>query len=127
MQRLAGTVWSDVTLRRTRGQADPDATPRAVALPAAWEDGAADALAALMPGAGPGTRPLSLVSLAEAWIRRAAAGAAALGLPEAGSLAEALRVPPSAITLLAGAASREKTFRIQGEAEGLAAVLEQWA
>ena len=91
MQRLAGTVWSDVTLRRTRGQADPDAPPRAVALPAAWEDGAADALAALMPGAGPGTRPLSLVSLAEAWIRRAAAGAAALGLPEAGSLAEALR------------------------------------
>lgn len=91
MQRLAGTVWSDVTLRRTRGQADPDATPRAVALPAAWEDGAADALAALMPGAGPGTRPLSLVSLAEAWIRRAAAGAAALGLPEASSLAEALR------------------------------------
>ncbi|WP_139323364.1 hypothetical protein, partial [Roseomonas sp. TAS13] len=51
MQRLAGTVWSDVTLRRTRGQADPDAPPRAVALPAAWEDGAADALAALMPGA----------------------------------------------------------------------------
>ncbi|AWV20847.1 putative cytosolic protein [Roseomonas mucosa] len=43
------------------------------------------------------------------------------------ALAEALRVPPSAITLLAGAASREKTFRIQGEAEGLAAVLEQWA
>lgn len=91
MQRLAGTVWSDVTLRRTRGRADPDVPSRAVALPAAWEDGAADALAALVPEAGSGARSLSLVSLAEGWIRRAAAGAAALGLQEAGSLAEALR------------------------------------
>ena len=43
------------------------------------------------------------------------------------TLAEALRVPPSAISLLAGAASREKTFRIEGEAKSLAAILEQWA
>ncbi|UPG70973.1 hypothetical protein MVG78_10065 [Roseomonas gilardii subsp. gilardii] len=91
MQRLAGTVWSDVTLRRTHGQADPDAPSRAVALPAAWDDAAADALAALVPEAGTGRRSISLISQAESWIRRAAAGASALDLPEAGSLAEALR------------------------------------
>ncbi|MBC9180436.1 hypothetical protein IBL25_26165, partial [Roseomonas ludipueritiae] len=47
---MAGTIWAGIALRRMRAQADPDAAPRAVALPAAWEDEAAAALAALAPG-----------------------------------------------------------------------------
>ena len=92
MPKTAGTLWSDVALRRLRGQADPDSAPRPVAVPAAWEapEAAADALAALAPAG----RPASLPALAEAWLRRVAAGAARLGLPPAGgagALAEGLR------------------------------------
>jgi hypothetical protein len=67
MARYHGTLWEGVALRRTRIGSDPDAPPRAVALPAAWEDEAAAALAALAPGEG----PASLPRLAEAWIARA--------------------------------------------------------
>ncbi|MFC0409081.1 TSCPD domain-containing protein [Roseomonas elaeocarpi] len=87
MAGLEATSWSDVALRRTRGQADPDAVSRAVLMPATWDQGAADALASLAPGEG----PVSLPRLAEAWIRRAAAGARSLGLPDADTLADALR------------------------------------
>jgi hypothetical protein len=60
---LRGTLWEGVALRRIRTGADPDATPRAIALPAAWEDEAAAALAALAPGEA----PISLPRMAEAW------------------------------------------------------------
>ena len=40
-------------MRRLEIGADPDSAPRTVTLPAAWEDGAAAALAALAPGEGP--------------------------------------------------------------------------
>ncbi len=58
-------AWRGVRLRRVEGHADPDAGPRQVALPAAWEQAAADALAALAPGEG----AVSLPAAAEAWIR----------------------------------------------------------
>ncbi|MBO1076419.1 hypothetical protein [Roseomonas marmotae] len=63
---MAGTVWAGIALRRMRAQADPDAPARAMALPAAWEDEAAAALAALAPGQG----AVSLPALADGWISR---------------------------------------------------------
>ncbi|WP_419895796.1 TSCPD domain-containing protein [Roseomonas sp. USHLN139] len=79
-----------MALRRTRAAADPDAPPRAIALPATWEQGAAEALACLAPGLG----PVSLPSLAEGWIARLSARAVQTGVLEAidaVALAESLR------------------------------------
>ncbi|MCR0981732.1 TSCPD domain-containing protein [Roseomonas populi] len=73
---IRDTVWEEVALRRTRAAADPDAEPRAVALPAGWDDTAAEAIAALAPGDG----PVALPRLAEGWIRRAAARGRKLGV-----------------------------------------------
>ncbi|MCU0943775.1 MAG: TSCPD domain-containing protein [Rubritepida sp.] len=90
MARYQGTLWEGVALRRTRIGADPDAPPRAVAIPSAWDDEAAAALAALAPGEG----PASLPRLAEAWIARALARgrkAGVVGEAEAGALAEGWR------------------------------------
>ncbi len=90
MAPIEGSLWEGIALRRTRAGADPDAPPRPVALPAAWEEDAAAALAALVPGQG----PVSLPRAAEGWIARAAkAGLRAGVLDEAGArhLAEALR------------------------------------
>lgn len=66
-------VWQGVRFRRTSAAADPDAPPRPVILPAAWEDEAAAALAALVPGDG----AVHLALAAAAWITpalRACAG-----------------------------------------------------
>ncbi|MDW8399671.1 MAG: TSCPD domain-containing protein, partial [Acetobacteraceae bacterium] len=81
--------WAGVALIRRLAAPDPDADPRPVALPAAWDEGAAEALAALAPGQG----PVLLPRLAEGWIGRAAHRARRLGLEEAeaDSLAAALR------------------------------------
>jgi hypothetical protein len=92
MNRLQGSLWEGVALRRTRAAADPDAPPRPVALPAAWEEEAAAALVALV---APGQRPVSLPRAAEAWIARATSRGLRAGMlegPEAAHrLAEALR------------------------------------
>jgi hypothetical protein len=92
MKRLQGTLWEGVALRRTRAGADADAAPRPVALPASWEEGAAEALAAI---AGPGAAPVSLPRAAEAWIGRATARGLKSGTladaEEAHRLAEGLR------------------------------------
>jgi hypothetical protein len=56
--------WQGVRMRRVWARADPDDPPRQVTLPAAWEDAAADALAALLPG----SVPVHLADAAEAWI-----------------------------------------------------------
>jgi ribonucleoside-diphosphate reductase alpha chain len=78
-------------MRRLRIGADPDAPPRPVAIPAAWEDEAAAALAALAPGEG----AVTLVRAAEAWIGRAMARGLKAGIlaspAEAAHLAEGLR------------------------------------
>ncbi len=60
-------------MRDTAAGADPDAAPRPVTLPAAWDDRAAEALAAL--AAGPATLPRA----ADAWIRPVALRARAEG------------------------------------------------
>ncbi len=68
----AHPTWHGVRLRRLATGADPDATPRLVSFPAAWEDSAAAALAGLAPGQG----PVALPTAAAAWIEPLAARAA---------------------------------------------------
>jgi len=63
-------------MRRIPAAADADTEPRLVTLPAAWDDTAAQALAALAPG----TSPVLLTAAAEAWIRPIAARASHAGL-----------------------------------------------
>ncbi|WP_439597276.1 TSCPD domain-containing protein [Falsiroseomonas sp.] len=76
MTTFAGTLWDQVGLWRLRAAPEPDATPRPVALPVSWDESAAEALAALAPGAGPVVFP----KLAEAWISRLALRGRELGL-----------------------------------------------
>ena len=91
MSTIDGTLWEGVGLRRVRASSDADAAPRPVALPLAWDDDAAMALAELAPGSG----PVSLPRLAEFWIRRLTARGLRHGqlasVEEARALAEALR------------------------------------
>ena len=63
-------------MRRVMAGADPDAPPRLVTLPAAWDDAAAAALAGLAPGEG----PVTLAAAADAWIRPVAERALRAGL-----------------------------------------------
>lgn len=76
-------VWRGVRMRDTAAGADPDAPARALTLPAAWDDRAASALAALAPGDGRVTLPRA----ADSWIRPAATRAREAGDP---ALAERL-------------------------------------
>ena len=62
-------------MRRTDAAPDPDAAPRAVTLPASWDESSASALAALVPGKG----PVVLTSAAQAWIAPIADAAAKAG------------------------------------------------
>ncbi len=110
---VRGTLWEGVALRRARAAADPDAPPRAVALPAAWdgEAAAAAALASLVPG----TNPMSLPRAAETWIARVVAGGAAAGALDGrggAALAEALR----ALLLTRRGGPGAETWRGGGEA-----------
>jgi ribonucleoside-diphosphate reductase alpha chain len=68
-------TWQGVRMRRTQAAPDPEAPIRAVTLPAAWDDLAAAALAALAPG----ERPVALATTAETWIRPIAERAAGAG------------------------------------------------
>ena len=56
-------IWHGTRTRRIEIGADPDSPPRLVTLPAAWENRAAAALAALAPGHG----PVSLAGAAAGW------------------------------------------------------------
>jgi ribonucleoside-diphosphate reductase alpha chain len=68
--------WHGVRTRKTSASPDPDSAPRGVILPAAWEDRAAEALAALAPGEG----PVLLEDAAQGWIGPIAERAARAGL-----------------------------------------------
>ncbi len=61
-------------MRQVAASADPDCAQRMVTLPASWDDTAANAIAALVPGDGPVNLPVA----AQAWIGPIAAGDAAL-------------------------------------------------
>ena len=56
--------WHGLRTRKAQAAPDPDSAPRAVVLPAAWDDRAAQALAALAPGEG----RVVLQDLAQSWI-----------------------------------------------------------
>ncbi len=58
-------IWRGIRMRDTEAGADPDSPRRALTLPASWDDRAAAALAALIPGEGPASLPRA----AAAWIR----------------------------------------------------------
>lgn len=78
-------IWRGVRMRDTRAGADPDTPARPLTLPAAWDDRAAEALAALAPGEG----DTSLTRAAAVWMRPVAARAREAGEP---ALAERLHV-----------------------------------
>jgi ribonucleoside-diphosphate reductase alpha chain len=65
-------------MRKVAAGADPDAPARALTMPAAWDDGAASALAALLPE----DSPMLLAAAAELWIRPIAARARDLDIAE---------------------------------------------
>src|SRR5215469_3145184 len=56
-------IWHGTRTRRIAIGADPDAKPRLVTLPAAWEDSAAGALAGLAPGDG----AVAVAAAADVW------------------------------------------------------------
>ena len=91
-------AWQGVRMRRTIVGEDPDAPPRSLTLPAAWDDAAAEALAALAPGVG----PVALATAAEAWIRPIAERAvrAELGVPIAERLHRMLLLRHGAPSLM---------------------------
>jgi hypothetical protein len=66
--------WPRLRTRLVLAAPDPDAAPRPVELPAAWDDAAAEALAGLAPGGG----RASLTAAAEVWLRRLPPDLAAL-------------------------------------------------
>jgi hypothetical protein len=69
-------TWHGVRMRRVSVGADPDAPPRLVSFPVAWEDAAASALAAMAPGEG----PVMLAAAADAWVRPIAERALRAGI-----------------------------------------------
>jgi ribonucleoside-diphosphate reductase alpha chain len=71
-------IWRGVRLRSVAAGADPDAPPRLVSIPTEWEDGAASALAGLVPGDG----PVKLPEAVEAWVRPIALAAQRAGVRE---------------------------------------------
>lgn len=75
--RKTPPIWRGVRMRDVWAGPDPDTAARRVTLPASWEDPAAAALAALVPG----SEPVSLLAAAQRWLAPIAARAAERGLP----------------------------------------------
>lgn len=82
--------WHGIRTRSLAARPDPDAPAREVTLPAAWEDSAAEALAALAPGEG----PVRLEDAAQGWIGPLAERARRAGMTEdaAQALAQGLHL-----------------------------------
>ena len=68
--------WHGIRQAVFTAQADPDAAPVPVKIPAAWGPAAADALAAMLPGA----KKLDIALATESWVAPIAARAATAGL-----------------------------------------------
>jgi hypothetical protein len=69
-------TWRGVRTRKVLAARDPDAAPRAVTLPASWDDAASCGLAELAPGEG----PAALAALADDWIDRVTVVASEAGV-----------------------------------------------
>lgn len=74
--QILKSAWASVRMRRTSAAADPDAAPRRVALPAAWDHRAAAAVAELADD----DARASLIALADSWIRPISVRARRAGL-----------------------------------------------
>jgi len=111
MSGMTGTLWDGVALRRERCGADPDSPLRPVALPAAWDGEAAEALAALAPGAG----PVLLPRLAEEWVRRVTARGRRLGLLDSPEEADAMAAALRALLLARRGAPGSEVWRDRKE------------
>jgi ribonucleoside-diphosphate reductase alpha chain len=98
-------TWHGVRMRRTEASPDPDSAPRPVTLPAAWDDSAAAAIAALAPNQG----PVTLAGAAQAWIAPIATAASQAGFDMA--LADRLH----RLLLLRRGAPTEAVWRLQAE------------
>ncbi len=57
-------LWQGTRMRQVAARADPDQAPRVVTLPVSWDDRAAEALAALVPGEG----PVNLAAASSVWL-----------------------------------------------------------
>ena len=67
--------WQGTRMRQVAARADPDQAPRIVTLPVSWDDRAAEALVALVPGEG----PVSLAAASSVWLGLVAARARQAG------------------------------------------------
>ncbi len=90
-------LWQGVRMRQVAASADPDRPVRLVTLPAGWDERAAEALAALMPGDG----AVTLAGAAQGWLgllaqKARAAGASAAIAPMALRLLRQRRAAPNA-------------------------------
>ncbi len=79
-------LWHGTRMRQVAARSDPDQSPRIVTLPVSWDDRAAEALAALVPGDG----AVSLAAASSVWLSLVASRARQAGLPQA--KAEAIAV-----------------------------------
>ena len=68
-------LWQGTRMRQVAARADPDQAARLVTLPVSWDDRAAEALAALVPGEG----PVSLAAASSVWLAMVAARARQAG------------------------------------------------
>ncbi len=82
-------LWQGTRMRQVAARADPDQPPCMVTLPVSWDDRAAGALAALVPGGA----PVSLAAASSVWLTLVAARArqAGQGPHEAEEMATALQ------------------------------------
>jgi hypothetical protein len=69
-------LWHGTRMRQVAARPDPDQPARVVSLPVSWDDRAAEALAALVPGEG----PVSLASASSVWLMLISARARQAGL-----------------------------------------------
>ena len=81
-------LWQGTRMRQVAARADPDQRLRVVTLPVSWDDRAAEALAALVPGDG----PVSLAAASSVWLSLVASRARQAGYGPAGAADMATRL-----------------------------------
>ena len=100
-------LWQGTRMREVAARSDPDQPARIVSLPVSWDDRAADALAALLPGEG----PASLAAASSVWLGLVASRARQAGMAQAS--AAALAVHLHALLGRRQAAPNETIWRCQ--------------